>query len=250
MGFRQLNILILLAALLFVTSCKMLQQEPPPLPIISITFDDQHANVYSKALPLMSIYGYRGSCFVNSHRLGRVGMLSQRDVTSLFNEYNWEIGGHSLNHEHLAELSYQEAETAIGADYVNLSDLGVNPRSFAIPSGNCPQEYYPIITHFYKNVRGSSDFAMYDPVDRHSLGYFTFQSGWSASIVIERIRRGIANRESLIVLGFHRIDGGENEDYAQDNCPLSEFADILRYINNLKLEVLPLAEAVDKLSCY
>ncbi len=246
MGFRLIPSLVLLVSLLLVASCKLLQHENPPQPIICITFDDQHSNVYSKALPLMSSYGYRGSCFVNSSKLGSPGMLTQPEVSSLFNDYNWEIGGHSLNHEHLADLSYLQAETEIGADFSNLCNMGVNPRSFAIPNGNCPQEYYPIITRYYKNVRGSSDFAMFSPVDRHSLGYFTFQSGWTASIVKERIRRGIVNHESLIVLGFHRIDseGG----YAQDNCPIGEFNEIIRHVNELKLEVLPLAEAIDKLN--
>jgi len=183
---------------------------------------------------------------VNSSRLGQEGLLSRDEVISLNKQYNWEIGGHSLDHEHLPQLSYREAELAIGDDFRNLQTMGVNPISFAIPYGNCPAEYYPILLQYYQNIRGSSDFAMFQPIDRHSLGYFPYQNSWTASIMKERIRRGIVNHESLVVLGFHRI-GDETDSYT-DNCPATVFAEIINYIHHLGLEVLPLSAAVDKLN--
>jgi peptidoglycan/xylan/chitin deacetylase (PgdA/CDA1 family) len=246
MGSRLAATSIVLVFFLLTASCNLITDPKHPSPIICLTFDDQHANVYSKALPIMQHFGYRGSCFVNSNKLSRLGKLSVAEVASLSNQYHWEIGGHSLNHENLSQLSYTEAELAIGEDFRNLQTMGVYPRTFAIPSGNCPAEYFPIVTQYYSFIRGSSDFAMHQPLDKLSLGYFPFQSGWSASIVKERIRRGIVNRENLIVIGFHRIDA--DTDAYGDNCPASVFSEIIDYINELQLEVLPLAEAVDKLT--
>jgi len=78
------------------------------------------------------------------------------------------------------------------------------------------------------------------------LGYLAFQSSWTADIYKERIRRGIANGEDLIILGFHAIE--EPDNIYGTNCPVSEFEEILNFINHLGLEVLPLSEAVDKLN--
>jgi len=172
--------------------------------------------------------------------------MSLAQIQTLHNDYNWEIGGHSLRHEDLAELTYEEAEYTISQDYWNLYNWGFHPRSFAMPRGKCPLEYYPIITKYYEYLRGCNDYAMHIPLNVQGLGYLAFQSSWTSDIYKERIRRGIANGEDLIILGFHAIE--EPDNIYGTNCPLSEFKEILRYINHLGLEVLPLSEAVDKLN--
>ncbi len=237
------KLLCILICALVLGSCNLLSESDNSRPVVCITFDDQFSNVYNIALPVLNAHGFRASCFVNSEKLGSPGRLTSQQVLSLYQDYGWEIGGHFLRHENLEQLSFAQAEYAIEQDYYNLLSLGVNPRSFAIPSGRCPAEYYPLITKHYLNIRGSSDFAMHNPIDRHSLGYLPYQTGWSVSIIQDRIRRGIENREAIIVIGFHKIDDS-SESYT-DNCSLETFSEIVSYIANLGLEVMPLAEAVD-----
>jgi hypothetical protein len=66
---------------------------------------------------LMPEYGYRGTCYVNSQYLYGPKNMSLAQIRELHNNYNWEIGGHSLRHENLAELTYEEAEYTISQDY-------------------------------------------------------------------------------------------------------------------------------------
>ncbi len=227
-------------------SCKFITPPERNTPIICLTFDDQRDGVFTYAFPLMQEYGYRGTCYVNSQYLYGPKNMSLAQIQTLHNDYNWEIGGHSLRHEDLAELTYEEADYTISQDYWNLYNWGFHPRSFAMPRGKCPLEYYPIITKYYEYLRGCNDYAMHIPLNVQGLGYLAFQSSWTADIYNERIRRGIANGEDLIILGFHAIE--EPDNIYGTNCPVSEFTEILRYINHLGLEVLPLSEAVDKLN--
>ncbi len=227
-------------------SCKFITPPERNTPIICLTFDDQRDGVYTYAFPLMQEYGYRGTCYVNSQYLYGPKNMSLAQIQTLHNDYNWEIGGHSLRHEDLAELTYEEADYTLSQDYWNLYNWGFHPRSFAMPRGKCPLEYYPIITKYYEYLRGCNDYAMHIPLNVQGLGYLAFQSSWTSDIYKERIRRGIANGEDLIILGFHAIE--EPDNIYGTNCPVSEFAEILRYINHLGLEVLPLSEAVDKLN--
>lgn len=237
--------LVLFVLTLLIGSCTFFSSAPSELPIICFTFDDQHHNVYDLALPALNQYAFRATCFVNSGSLGAPKLLTLAQLSELHDNWNWEIGGHTLNHERLDELSYEEAATAIDSDYQNLLNWGFHPRAFALPRGVCPLEYYPLITLRYEYIRGSNDTAMHTPLNVHALGYLPFQSSWTAEIIKNRIRRGMANGESLIVIGFHRI---EDPDYIYNaDCPLSEFVDILSYVHALGLEVLPLSEAVDKL---
>jgi len=222
--------------------CKFLASEPVSEPIIVFTFDDQHASVYNVAFPIMQEYGYRGTNFVNSAALGKPGLFGWDELCEMEGSYGWETGGHTLNHEALNQLDYDDAVYVIEQDYMNLKAHGLNPRSFALPKGQCPTQLYPFLRGLYQNIRGSSDFAMHAPVNRHALGYLAFQTGWDAQPVKQRILRGITNGERLIIIGFHRFNA-TSEGY-MDSCSDAVFRDILQFVQEHELRVLPLAEAV------
>lgn len=230
----------------WLASCTFVTSTAPDRPLICFAFDDQHHNVYELALPVMRQYGYRGTCFVNSGLLGADGLLSRNQLDELHHTWHWEVGGHSLQHENLDELNYAQAETAIVQDWQNLVAWGYAPRAFALPRGICPVEYHQLITSCYQYIRGSQDLAMHVPLNTQELGYFAFQSGWTAETVKNRIRRGIADHESLILIGFHRIEDPSSNYNA--NCPLEVFTQITEYVYSLGLEVLPFSEAIDKLN--
>lgn len=192
----------------------------------------------------MREFAYRGTNFVNTNAIGLTRLMNWSQITELELEYGWETGGHTLNHEALNQLDYELAIANIQQDKQNLSDHGLDPRSFALPRGQCPIQLYPMLTQLYQNIRGSSDFAMHHPLNRKALGYLAYQSGWPADIVKRRIQRGIANREALIIIGFHRFDT-DSDEYA-DSCPSPIFREILQYTQDLQLKVLPLAEAVSQ----
>ncbi|HQP33188.1 MAG TPA: polysaccharide deacetylase family protein, partial [Candidatus Cloacimonas sp.] len=110
-------IVFLLSILL--SSCNFFTPAERNTPVICLTFDDQKDGVYTYAFPLMQEYGYRGTCYVNSRYLYGPKIMSLAQIRELHNDYNWEIGGHSLRHEDLAELTYEEAEYTISQDYWN-----------------------------------------------------------------------------------------------------------------------------------
>lgn len=239
--FRSILGLICLLPLI-IAGCKLFSPSATEAPIVVLTFDDQHLSVYDVAFPIMQQYGYRGTNFVNSGALAKQERMDWHHIVELEKDYGWETGGHTLLHEQLNQLDLNEAEENICQDFQNLIEHGLKPESFALPRGQCPSQVYPIILNKYKNIRGSSDIAMYVPIDRKSLGYLAFQTGWSAEPVKRRILRGIANNEALIIIGFHHFDA---EEY-QDSCSSSVFEDILGFLHTMNIQVLPLKEAIDK----
>ncbi len=192
----------------------------------------------------MQEYGYRGTNFVNTNALGLGSRFGWEELYDMELQCGWETGGHTLNHEALNQIDYEQAVHVILQDYQNLQDHGLNPRSFALPKGQCPSQVYPFLRGLYDNIRGSSDFAMHEPLNRHALGYLAFQTGWTAQPVKQRILRGIANGESLIIIGFHRFNA-EDEGFV-DSCSEEAFRDILSFVHSHDLKVLPLAEAVEE----
>lgn len=190
----------------------------------------------------MQEFGYRGTNFVNSAAMGQTGLMSWEHLQEMELDHGWETGGHTLYHEQLNQLTLEGAEANILQDFQNLQAHGLSPKSFALPRGQCPAQVYPIILRQYSNIRGSSDFAMYSPINRKALGYLAFQSGWNALPVKNRILRGIAMNEAIIIIGFHRFDS-EAEGY-QDSCSSDVFREILSFLRDHDLRVLTLKEAV------
>ncbi|MBP7194388.1 MAG: polysaccharide deacetylase family protein [Candidatus Cloacimonetes bacterium] len=236
--FRQICVSIFSLLLL---SCSA-GREDQPATIVCLTFDDAHASVYHQALPILERYGLRASNFVNSALLDGSETMTWDQVVSLSKDYGWETGAHGLSHVNLAELSYPEARQQILSDRQLLVDHGLNPRSFALPYGVCPIDYYDLILPYFDNLRGSNDIPMHSPVDRLNLGYLPFQSGWDAQRVKARISRGVANREALVIIGFHRI-ATPGEGYA-DNCPAAGLEEICRWLRDSGLEVMTISEAM------
>ncbi|MCB5266276.1 MAG: polysaccharide deacetylase family protein [Candidatus Cloacimonetes bacterium] len=236
--------MILLWITLLLPGCKLFSTAERTAPIVVFTFDDQHLSIYESAFPIMREFGFRGTNFVNTNVIGLTNLMNWAQITELELEYGWETGGHTLNHEALNQLDLEVAIANIKQDKQNLYDHGLNPRSFALPRGQCPIQLYDMLTGLYQNIRGSSDFAMHHPLNRKALGYLAYQSGWSSDIVKRRIQRGILNQEALIIIGFHRFDT-DSDEYA-DSCPSPTFREILQYTKDLGLKVLPLAEAVSQ----
>jgi len=235
---------VLIFSLLLI-SCDLLSPGTDQAPIICFTFDDQHISIWQHAFSILDQYGFKGTNFINSGRIGQPELMDWDQLLTLELEHGWETGGHTLYHEDLPSLSFAEAEIAIGQDYHNIRDKGLSPKGFALPGGSCPVEYYEIIDRYYDYIRCSSDFAMQRPVNRRALGYLSFQSGWTADQIKDRIKRGIARGEALIIIGFHRIEtpeGGYN-----DNCPATELEEIMRFVSGKGLRVMTLSEALEQL---
>lgn len=234
-----------LCALIFscaLGSCEFLTDAESGSPIVCFVFDDEHISTWNNALPALREYGYTATSFVNSGRVGRNSTLSWEQIEALETTYGWEVGGHSLWHQDLSMMDLADAEYAIGQDYASLTAHGLNPRGFALPSGICPEGYYPLITRYYNYVRCSYDFALQAPVNPLALGYLSVQPGWGAEVVTDRIARGVANGEAMILIGFHRV--GDTDPNAANNCTVADFRRILAYVQSRGLRVMTVSDAL------
>lgn len=236
-------LLIICLISLFLLSCDNLSQERNK-PIICFTFDDGHLNAFQQGYPLFLEYGYPATSFINSGWIGRPTAVSWENINELC-ENNWEIGGHTVDHAELMELSYDEAYYQIIQDYNNFQEKGIKLTSFALPAGHAHERDYTIIKSIYKNIRTSIAKEIYTPLNRYDLGYFAYQTGYTAETVKQRIRRGEIKGEVLIIIGFHRI--GTDEENPVTNCTPQDLREILAWIAEHDFEVMRLNDAVDKI---
>jgi len=245
MAYKQtlISLLALLILSLFLISCDINHQERVQ-PIICFTFDDAHLNAYENGFPLLEKYNFQATSFINSGTVGRYKRLSWEQILDLHN-HNWEIGGHTVNHPELPELSDEDAYYQIVQDYYNFLEHGIELNSFALPSGHATERDYAIIKSRYKNIRNSIDKEMRLPLNRFDLGYYAYQTEYTPQMVKERIIRGSINGEALIVIGFHQIS--ENNIDAIDYCRTEDFEEILCWLAEKEYIVMRLDQAVEKI---
>jgi peptidoglycan/xylan/chitin deacetylase (PgdA/CDA1 family) len=102
---------------------------------VSLTFDDTFADQY-QVRSLLSQRGMHATFYVNSSRVGlNAGYMSISQLKDLVADGN-EIGGHTLNHNHLTQDTPDVAYQEICGDRAGLVNLGFNPTTFAYPFGD------------------------------------------------------------------------------------------------------------------
>ena len=111
------------------TTTVSVDEEPEPLALanepttVSFTFDDGFADQVGAAT-VLSEYGMGGTFYVNSPRLGTTSLYMTRAQADALVATGHEIGGHTLGHVDLADVSTVKARRQICDDRANLVAMG------------------------------------------------------------------------------------------------------------------------------
>ncbi|MCX7622827.1 MAG: polysaccharide deacetylase family protein [Thermomicrobium sp.] len=109
---------------------------PAPAKPIVLTFDDGYRDFYENAWPILRKYGFHATIFVITGFLDSPRYLTWDMVRELDRSETVEIGGHTVHHLDLTQLSDEElaAELATCAQDLERA-LGHPVSSFAYPAG-------------------------------------------------------------------------------------------------------------------
>jgi peptidoglycan/xylan/chitin deacetylase (PgdA/CDA1 family) len=99
---------------------------------VSLTFDDGQATQF-QAASAMSSRGMAGTFYINSGLVGSSGYYMTWSQIQQLADAGHEIGGHTVNHVKLTQLSATDAQREICDDRATLQQRGYNPVSFAYP---------------------------------------------------------------------------------------------------------------------
>lgn len=102
--------------------------------VVTLSFDDERITQVN-ALPILDEFGVKASFFINTSRVGRSGRLTWDQLRAL-RDAGHEIGGHTLDHVDLTEVSDAEATRQVCDDRAALVAQGFDPISFAYPFGH------------------------------------------------------------------------------------------------------------------
>lgn len=231
--------------IIILTGCQISSEPGLENTYVIITFDDGHESIYNKALPIMNEFGIRATNVINTGEVGENDELTWQQIEELEFEHGWETAGHTLHHITLTTTPLEIVEYEIYQDMLNLREHGLSHDTFALPSGKATEEHYEIILQYYQNVRSSLNSFTFSPLDRTSLGYYVYLSGYTSEKAQLRILQAIQKKECLVIIGFHRIM--EEDDGYPTNCKPADFYDIMKFLYDNNLEVITIKEACELL---
>lgn len=209
---------------------------------LSLVFDDGYETHYTLVYPLMKKYNLKGNVFI----LAEQTMFEGRELMSFsqakeLQDNGWEIGSHGLVHVCLNSINESDAENSIIQSKMILISRGLSINSFAYPYGCFYDKLKNITKNYYSSSKsldwGYNDFST---LDKHKL-----YSKWvSKTNSPEEICSWIAyakNNNKLLLLNFYYIDERKERNY---DYLLEDFEKVLKCINNSRIEVKTINEAV------
>ncbi|MFF0310112.1 polysaccharide deacetylase family protein [Streptosporangium sp. NPDC004379] len=221
--------------------------------IVSLTFDDGDAT-HPAVARMLERHGMRGTFYVNTGTVGHERKLTRRGLAAIARAGH-EIGGHTLTHLRLPELTVAEQRAQICDDRRKLVSWGYRPVTLAYPFGSVDARAEAAARRCgydaARDVGGLREFPCpacpaaesLPPRDRHAI-----RTAGSAGpdTPLRRLKQQVFDAEKIggvLPLVFHRVceDCG---DYSVSPKLLEDFLGWLATRKSHGTVVRPLGEAV------
>src|SRR5580704_3954864 len=197
--------------------------------IVSLTFDDSDEDQYTNALPALEAYGMHATFYAISGYIGvHSGYMTVPQLQAIYNAGN-EIGGHTVLHPNLTQVSTDEATREICDSRDTLLNWGFPVTDFAYPysaynsatEGIVKQCGYNSaredgdITSPYGCVSGCPLAETIPPTDPYGVrAPQSIQDTWSLADIEGEVTQAENNGGGWSVLVFHHICDNACDPYS------------------------------------
>ncbi len=197
--------------------------------IVSLTFDDSDEDQYTNALPALESHDMHGTFYAISGYVGvNSGYLTVPQLQAMYAAGN-EIGGHTVLHPNLTQISTAEATREICDSRDTLLNWGFPVTDFAYPySASSPTVEGIVKQCGYNSAREDGDITSpygcvsgcpmaetIPPKDPYNIrAPQSFQDYWSLSQIEGEVTQAEDNGGGWTVLVFHHICDNACDSYS------------------------------------
>lgn len=137
-----------------------------PAAKVSFAFDDGLESNLTRAAPILAKYDLRGTAYVITGCVGTTGScpanpdasyLTWGQILRLRDEYDWDIGSHTVSHPALAPLPKNKQDKELADSKKTLANHGINATDFASPYGDYSSQTIALAGRYYESHRGFWD---------------------------------------------------------------------------------------------
>ncbi len=214
-------------------------------PLVSLTFDDAWASVYTNGLPILQKYGFSSTQYLLSGNTANPAYMTAAMMQSL-KDAGQEIASHTVDHSDLVTLTTAQQQQELSQSQASLLQYtGVTPVNFASPYGSVDQNTITQIKKYYQSQRGVvSGF--------NSKNYFNAYDikvqDITSSTTLTQIQAWVTQAQATntwLVLVYHQVsDDPAAGDY---NTPPATLDAQLNAIKNSGVTVETVAQALTEL---
>ncbi len=226
---------------------ELVKVEPKPFAkaMVSVTFDDIYTSAVDLGASELEKRGWKGSFYVTSRyaREGKAPYADANKIQQLISKGH-EIGSHAHTHPYLSQLQDIEARAELRSGYEYLKSLGQAPAGVAYPFGDFSDKVEAETKTIHAYARTSLVGLNDKTADPYRLRIMPVTSSTTTSELFAWIEDAERTSTWLILL-FHDIQPGKAADAYV--TPLTQYTQILDYLQRKKLMVVPVNEALKQL---
>jgi peptidoglycan/xylan/chitin deacetylase (PgdA/CDA1 family) len=215
--------------------------------LVSLTFDDEHGDIYDNAYPIMQSYGFPGVMYVTTDNVGAPSYFTLEELQTIQNVGGWEIGGHTKSHPDLTTLNDSQLDDEIGGCKTYLINNGLGHDTFAYPFGVYNQNVIHKLSDYFST--GRLIFNSFAYSDRYNTKYRlraidAGPVGGTVANVKSRIDDAITNK-AWLGLVWHNVNN-TGDGYSPRTT--ADFTEIMTYLASKSndLEVVTIAQGLEK----
>ncbi len=211
-------------------------------PLVMLHFDDSYIGVYENAFPLMEKYGYKGTIYVPTNFIDRVGH-TQLDHLKEMKEAGWIIGSHTRTHPDLRELD----DATLYDEVVGSRNLLISRKLVTIDTAHfcSPMTVWnPFVETFvkthYKSARGK-ELMIFATKEQPRQHLRVVLKNTSVKSIKQWIWKAYQDNAWLILI-IHEVAEDGNEYFFSPD----KFAQTLEILKQFESRVVTIEEAVNE----
>jgi peptidoglycan/xylan/chitin deacetylase (PgdA/CDA1 family) len=248
----------MIAVFLMIT-CPLAQAARPlDKAMISFTFDDGYASLYTLVRPILNKYKIPATVYIISDYVGQGWAVKWNQLWQLSQAYGWEIGNHTMNHPDLVGLGDPEVIAQIRGNHAALQSHGLlNVTAFAPPYGVYDDRVLALVKNdgsLYSSRRAwwddvpTNDVNTFDQWQLIAFGMDDLTNPMNFTKVKPYIDNAIAGKKWLILM-FHDVVTGFPADYQFNSNELNKIA-LYVYLKQSAINAVTVTRGVSKMLKY
>lgn len=175
-------------------------------PLLSITFDDGYAGVYTYAAPLMQKYGFVSTQYIIINGVGARYYMTLDQIKALRTQGH-EIGSHTVTHPRLAQVTSTQLQTELSQSKSQLESwFGVPVTNLAYPYGSYNTAVKTAAANYYASARSVEiGYNSKSSLDRYNIRIQKVINTTTTAEITNWVAQAKATN-TWLVLTYHSVD--------------------------------------------
>lgn len=241
-----------LAAALLTPGVAHAVDNSAPTAQVSFTFDDGFLSSLTNAAPTLQKHGLTGTNYVVTNCVGMTTVpntcraktdrpyMTWAQIKQLQNQYGWEIGSHTADHQCLAstgdvcqanKLTAAQVDAQMANSRSALAAQGITATAFAPPYGDYDQTVLAKVAKYYSSMRGFADEGVnLWPLSDYLVQNVAVEEGLDTVASLKaKVDEAVAGK-TWVVFTFHDIVPNPSADPDEYQFGTAELDELAAYV--------------------